>query len=110
MPVIRLKSVLLPAPFGPTTETISPSSTCRSRLSTTVSPPKRSDTPLSSSSGIRNPLPAPPKPAPSLFVSLRRAYGSYDLHAPFAEQAVRAHDHQRDQDQPEHDVARRLRL
>src|SRR3954453_2469750 len=105
MPVIRLKSVVLPAPFGPITLTISPSSTCRSSESTTRRPPKESETFVSSSSRIRSPLPAPANPAPSLFVTLRRAYGSYDLHAALAEEPVRTQDHQGDQDQAEHDVA-----
>ena len=50
IPVIRLKTVVLPAPFGPITLTISPSSTCRSSSLTTLSPPKAIDTFCSSSS------------------------------------------------------------
>src|SRR5215210_8851343 len=61
MPVIRLKTVVLPAPFGPITLTISPSSTCRSRPSTTRRPPNDFVTPRSSSrrrrSLIGQPLP-----------------------------------------------------
>src|SRR5438309_2534424 len=87
MPVIRLKSVVLPAPFGPITLTISPSSTPRSRSDTTASPPNESETPRSSSSGA--------------------SATSDDLHSPLAQQAVRPQDHQRDQDQAEHDEAHR---
>src|SRR5436305_12031216 len=86
MPVTRLKSVVWPAPFGPITLTISPSATSKSRPETQASPPNASDTPRSSS---------------------RASATSDDLHAALAEQAVRAQDHQRDQDQAEHDVAHR---
>ena len=44
MPVIRLKSVVLPAPFGPISETISPSLTSMSRSETTRRPPNESET------------------------------------------------------------------
>ncbi len=50
MPVIRLKSVVLPAPFGPITLTISPSSTCRSSASITCRPPNAFEMRFSSSS------------------------------------------------------------
>ena len=40
----------------------------------------------------------------------QRRPASDDLHAALAEQAVRAHDHQRDQEHAEHDVARRVGL
>jgi hypothetical protein len=45
-PVIRLKKVVLPAPFGPMTLTISPSSTLRFTPSTARRPPN--DRPSSS--------------------------------------------------------------
>ena len=52
MPVIRLKSVVLPAPFGPITLTISPWATCRSRSETTLRPPNASETPLQREQGL----------------------------------------------------------
>ena len=60
----------------------------RSSPDTTFRPPNASETPRSSSS-VRP---------------------SDDLHAALAEEAVRAHDHERDQHDAEHDVARRVRL
>src|SRR3954469_23280262 len=90
MPVIRLNSVVLPAPFGPITETISPSFTRRSRPSTTFRPPKESETLLSSRMLGRSPLD--------------------NLDPALTEQAVGTQDHQSDQDQPEHDVTGRLGL
>src|SRR6266508_3863617 len=92
MPVIRLKSVVLPAPFGPITLTISPSFTWRSSSDTTFRPPKASDTSRNSSRRF------------AILSAL------HDLHAALAEQPVRADDHQRDQDEPQDDEARRLRL
>src|SRR5581483_114142 len=85
---MRLNSVVLPAPFGPITLTISPSSTCRSSSSTHLRPPNAIDTPRSSSS----------------------AATSDDLHAALAEQPVRPQDHERDQERAEDDVPRRLGL
>src|SRR5712671_6266959 len=41
MPVMALNTVVLPAPFGPMTDTISLAGTFRSRALTAVSPPKR---------------------------------------------------------------------
>ncbi len=52
VPVIRLNSVDLPAPFGPITARISPGSTVMSTLSTATSAPNRRVRPLHSSSGI----------------------------------------------------------
>src|SRR5262245_35534853 len=85
-----LNSVVLPAPFGPITLTISPSSTCRSSSETTRSPPKSIVTPRSSSSFS--------------------AIGSDDLHAALAEQAGRPRDHQRHEQRAEDDEAGRLGL
>src|SRR5438309_11664078 len=44
MPVIKLKTVVLPAPFGPITLTISCGQTSRSRSCTAARPPKRLET------------------------------------------------------------------
>src|ERR687886_835007 len=56
---MTLKSVVLPAPFGPITLTISPLFTVRSRSWRTVRPPNASVTPLSSSiRRFRQPAPA----------------------------------------------------
>src|SRR5438876_6450681 len=54
-PLNRLKQVVLPAPFGPISPTISPVSTVRSRLLTAASPPKCLERLRASSSGIRQP-------------------------------------------------------
>src|SRR5580704_19226660 len=50
--VIRLNTVDLPAPFGPMTARIFPTSTLMSTASTATSAPKRRTNPLHSSSGI----------------------------------------------------------
>ena len=82
MPVIRSKSVVLPAPVGPITETISPSSTCRSR----------SETDLQTAERERDAL------------QLEQGRASDDLHATLAEEARSAADHEADQHGAEHDV------
>src|SRR5438270_5734161 len=51
MPVIKLKTVVLPAPFGPITLTISCGQTSRSRSCTAARPPKRLETLVSFSRG-----------------------------------------------------------
>src|SRR2546421_9653866 len=51
MPVIKLKTVVLPAPFGPITLTISLGQTSRSRSCTAARPPKRLETLVSFSRG-----------------------------------------------------------
>src|SRR5437879_13787505 len=51
-PLRRLKQVVLPAPFGPISPTISPVSTVRLRLLTAASPPKRFERSRASSSGM----------------------------------------------------------
>ena len=51
IPVIRLKSVVLPDPFGPMTLTSSPWLTGRSRFPMTLRPPNASETPRSASRG-----------------------------------------------------------
>src|SRR6516162_8599273 len=56
-PAIMLKSVVLPAPFGPMMPTISPASTEKSSRSMTLSPPKARDSEASSSI-VRRALPA----------------------------------------------------
>src|SRR5215467_11661009 len=48
---MTLKSVDLPAPFGPITARTSPGSIARSTASTAMSPPKRRERPRHSSSG-----------------------------------------------------------
>src|SRR3954469_14923729 len=50
-PVIRLNSVVLPAPFGPTTETTCAGCTAKPPRSTATSPPKRRVSPSTASSG-----------------------------------------------------------
>src|SRR5262245_2875007 len=50
-PAIRLKSVVLPAPFGPITAKIEPSGTAKLTLATARSPLKLFDTPATSRSG-----------------------------------------------------------
>src|SRR5215208_960833 len=50
-PVIKLNSVVLPAPFGPITLRISPGSSARSTPSTAWTPPKCRFSPRISSSG-----------------------------------------------------------
>src|SRR5260221_4985025 len=52
MPVIRLKSVVLPAPFGPMIALRSPGMIRRSTPRTACRPPNRFDSPLSSSTGV----------------------------------------------------------
>src|SRR5690625_6635655 len=47
-PAIRLKKVVLPAPLGPNSPTISPCSRCRSTLATACRPPKRLPRPSTS--------------------------------------------------------------
>src|SRR5439155_2175277 len=49
-PETRLNTVLLPAPLGPMRPWIAPSVTTMERSATAARPPKRRDTPLSSSS------------------------------------------------------------
>ena len=51
MPLIRLNSVVLPAPLGPSNPKISPSRTARLTPSTATSPPKRQLSAWISSSG-----------------------------------------------------------
>ena len=51
-PAIRLSSVVLPAPFGPTMPTASPSATSNDRRSTTVRPPNRLDSRSTESSAV----------------------------------------------------------
>ena len=82
MPVIRLKTVVFPAPFGPIRLTISPSPTCRSRSVSTCRPPNES-----LQSRRRGAL-----------EQLRRR--SHDLHARRAEQALRPHAHQATSSEP----------
>src|SRR3954447_5661635 len=84
IPVMRLKTVVLPAPLGPITLTISPSPTCRSRSLTTWRPPKAFDTPRSSSSAT-----------------------SDDLDARRTEDAGRPHVHDHDEKRTQHDQPRR---
>src|SRR5215472_3077035 len=50
-PVIRLKSVDFPAPFGPITAAISPSATARSTSETARKPPNDLERPRTSSTG-----------------------------------------------------------
>ena len=87
MPVIRLKSVVLPAPFGPISETISPSLTSMSRSETTRRPPNESETLLQLEQGHQT-------------ISTR-----FSPSRPFGPQ-----DHQADQHEPDDDVPRRLGL
>src|SRR3954447_6332404 len=86
-PVMRLKSVVLPAPLGPITLTISPSSTCRSSSEMTCRPPKSIDTLRSSRMG-------------------GRALTSDDLHACGPEETLRAQVHQADQKRAEQNEPR----
>ena len=86
MPVTRLKTVVLPAPFGPIRLTISPSSTCRSRRSAT----------REAAEGLRH----------VLELEERRSLPSHDLHARRSEQALRADGHQGDEQRAEEDPAR----
>src|SRR5438876_12149838 len=51
-PLRRLKQVVLPAPLGPISPTISPVSTVRLRLLTAASPPQRFERSRASSSGM----------------------------------------------------------
>src|SRR5215470_6175516 len=81
-PVIRLKRVVLPAPFGPITLTISFSSTWKSSSEITCRPPKAFETPLSSRSGNLDHL---------------------DLGLP--EESFRTDGHHRDQEHAEQDRA-----
>ena len=84
MPVIRLKSVVLPAPFGPITLTISSLVDVQVELgAATLQAAEGSETPSSSSSSWRP---------------------SDDLHAALAEQALRPRVHQHDQDHADHDL------
>src|SRR5215475_71847 len=67
-PVIRLKHVVLPAPFGPIKPTIAPSSTAKLTRLTATRPPKRT---LSSSTSSRDTLAPcgsarPPEPTHAL--------------------------------------------
>src|SRR5215212_11981857 len=50
-PVIRLNSVVLPAPFGPTTDTTCARSTSKPTRSTATRPPKRRVSPSTARSG-----------------------------------------------------------
>src|SRR6059058_3168364 len=84
IPVMSLKTVVLPAPFGPIRLTTSPSPTTRSRLFTTWSPPKAFETSRSWSSAT-----------------------SDDLHARGAKDSRRPHVHDHDEQRPEHDQPRR---
>src|SRR4051812_27078711 len=90
MPLTRLNTVVLPAPLGPITLTISRSPATRSRPSRTFRPPNDRDRPCSSSTGA--------------------SAISDHLHAPLAEQAVRSRVHQDDEERAEQELARDRRL
>src|SRR3954454_4152035 len=119
MPVTRLKSVVLPAPFGPITLTISRSSTSRSSSWIAYRPPKLFETARSSS---RPATSASPREygAPCVLARLAfRAPGPSahsrgealdDLHPRGSEQALRARVHQRDEQRTEEDKPRHARL
>src|SRR5215204_5557352 len=51
-PMINLKTVLFPAPFGPIRQRSSPRWTARCKSETAISPPKRFETPSRASSGF----------------------------------------------------------
>src|SRR2546426_12583956 len=64
LPVMRLKSVVLPAPFGPTRQRSSPASNLKLRLLVAVRPPNRLVSDLVSRIGDisrRRVLPPPPR-------------------------------------------------
>src|SRR5712691_1106532 len=122
MPVITLKTVVLPAPFGPITLTISPSPTCSSRSDSASRPPNDRDTRsrlrTGPSAGFPVPCPGFPVPCPDGPVpcpdgtpwpaaSLNRspsALTSHDLNAPGAQQPLRPGVHHYDQDRPDQDL------
>src|SRR5262249_62339051 len=86
MPVIRLKTVVFPAPFGPMTLTISFSSTPKLRRWTTFRPPNAFAPSRSSSSAT-----------------------SDDLHARGSEDSRRPHVHDHDEQRAEKDEPCRAR-
>src|SRR5690606_17721883 len=95
-PVIRLNTVVLPAPLGPMSPTRPPSGTCKFTLRTACSPPKRRLRSLISSSTGRAPFARPQPPqAPALVRG--------DEPAPFPQ----AHDPRGPQDHEEHQQERR---
>src|SRR5580692_4577757 len=51
---MQLNSVVLPAPFGPTSPTLSPASTSKQTLSTAVMPPNTLDTSVTLRSGLES--------------------------------------------------------
>src|SRR5688500_15133184 len=77
-PTISLKTVLLPAPFGPIRQRSSPRETERSRSETARRPPKRFETPLRTRRGLSlagsATLPQPLRVGPDL--ARRDALGS----------------------------------
>src|SRR5438132_1371640 len=108
MPVITLKTVVLPAPFGPITLTISPSPTCSSRSDSASRPPNDRDTRSRLRTGLSAGFPVPfsggaPWPAASLNRS-PSALTSHDLNAPGAQQPLRPGVHHYDQDRPDQDL------
>src|SRR6266498_5642903 len=96
IPVTRLKNVVLPAPFGPISPTIRPSSTSRSTSSRAAKPPKRFVT-LSAS---RSATSGPRRPG---VVQLFLHDGALQLRvAPFRrEEPLRPEDHDDDEGDPE---------
>src|SRR5262245_6762605 len=99
MPVTALKTVVLPAPFGPMTEKICPVSTWRSTLLTAVRPPNRTVSCRTSRRGtpwlpVAQFSPSSPK--------RKRGGGDY-LHSPPRRQySFRSESHHQDQRQSKH--------
>src|SRR5512139_1181618 len=90
-PETRLRSVVLPAPFGPMSPCTSPASTRREAPSTAASPPKVRRTPSSSSSTGLPPRPQPgPDPGRQRGDALRQEEDDEEQHRPVHEEAHRA--------------------
>src|SRR5215469_830413 len=97
-PVITLKTVVLPAPFGPIRLTISPSPTCRFSSESARRPPKDSERSVRFKT---EPRPAPPHSDPC---------SRDDLHAPLPQQPLRAGGHHHNQDRADHELPGNGRL
>src|SRR3978361_1777227 len=93
-PVTTLTSVVLPAPFGPTTETNSPSLTWKQTLFSALNTPKVFETLMVSNSGTASVARAGGISSPSVAPIDERPDG--------ARQALRHEDHQQHEDAAHH--------